>query len=326
LFFPFLSRHLDFDNTIPLVEAFKGLFNFFYLTRDVVLLNQPSSDIGWGSEEVSIALNPIITFFAMVSTVLLFCNNNTSYQKKLLLFSLTLIVIGLLFSCNETIWLYIKYITSNSIRVSSRFLVLSQFGILLLAGYSIDYFIKTRRDYNFRLIIGLIFVSAGIFTLEILNSNTNFYKDRFNTKYEFQNKIQCYDKNLYLQDSDLIVSNFYHVVGNKQHLNCTEGLIDKRLQIGNSEIQISILNPNEQLYIPFDLPYFGFTPQKIEGLKLLKMDHGFVAENFSGKNLKNIKLRVYFPVPLIIILINFFTILILIIFVFSPIDYKKFKS
>jgi len=132
-----MTRPVEDYGPIPLREAVRNLLDFSIVKHHIVYAVPGLQETarGWGVEEAAVALQPVAALLALVGVFSLVWRKA---HRRLAIFGLLLITVGLFLSCSWTAFEIFRGLSNGGFRVVQRFMAVSAFGLVLLATLGAD--------------------------------------------------------------------------------------------------------------------------------------------------------------------------------------------
>ncbi|CAM8358247.1 hypothetical protein [Candidatus Methylopumilus planktonicus] len=314
------------DGVSSYSDYFTSLFNYFESKHKIFSLKAPKiipgytvGDFrvpGYGNHEYIVALSPVSSILSLFFFPLLFFYKNFFLKyKTLVIFSIVTLFVGSFLSLNFDLWLKIREITNNSIRVSPRFIIVSSFALLVMAGLACELFIVRYRFSGIKKLSALNFIFALFWIIFAIKGGIlTFGHSSISVDPLNNSEISCYKPNDRFLYSTGVYQNFYYVAGNELKDGCIKAdkYLNSAIQISNNVINISRIEPGQVLTVPFTYPIKNFSSN----------DHDVIVRNDENKLqminptqkvVNNFALKVNYPSPLLVVTISIFVIFALLI-------------
>ncbi|MDP2684530.1 MAG: hypothetical protein Q8P20_05760 [bacterium] len=343
-----MSRPTDPGGNIYFVEALQALIDVRPENLNKLFISKTEGSYYF--LEGNVALPPLATLLAIIG--ILFSWKLKKRTGYLYIFSMTLLITGVLISTNSYIWDLFGYITNHNFRIAARFLSISAFGLAILAGLGAKMIIKKLPKITtwFTIVIILSFFLNGIIWLNNASHLIATYKI-FERNLVLPPTV-LWDKNQpwiesavidTIQDG-MVIYNDFAIVGSgvkDYDMEKIDSLIDNyglenffspelwpdRLSFSHTVLNITELKPHETAQLRFNMPELGYdiaaSPHNAH-ISLTDNNEGIIIKNHEDFIVKNVTITPHLPIKPTSWFISIFTIILLILYAMIIKIYHKY--
>ena len=336
LSFPMQRVVMDYG-VLPWWSGLKQLFDYSIVDRARVVCAKYEGmpgrlgTRGWKVEESATALPPIATLFALVG---LLAAALSKPKRRIGLFALMTLVLGLLLTCWSPAWETFRRMNGGNFRVAQRCLGMSAFGLAVFAALGADIVLARSKRAAWPISLATVVLMLGSavwWTHAASRTKSDLVNapihpiERFIEERETAAKVHSFDTlRRYREQSDILSGTGYTdgflVVGNEYHPNLwparsalpvlfngksplnVGGVTPDQISTEHLRVELRALPPHSRTFLRVLQPKFGLEVTTVPpnaGVNVQPSGNLLLVENPTDKPVDRVVLRARLPISVL---------------------------